>query len=487
MRSRSAAVLFFALVAIVSVALPVSCFSATAVQLSIDTDVSCDMVRVHGVSIYVSGDRDPLHTTQAVAVTHDCSPSADGAQVGTLSVVPSGDRSDSIYIDVVLGLGGQTESCASSITDCVIAKRAAHYVEHHTVHLPIRLSKQCANVTCDPTDTCDKGACVPLESCGDEGCRAGTPDAALTDVVDAAVPDVVVDAPVEPPRLVASGITLPTELAIAGSDLYVTSDAPDGGIFTCPIGNCTAPTAIVSRLTPPTAIAADATNLYYSAANVALRVCDRPSCTATRLLNDDNFSAIAIDSTSLVTVALFNAYGLRIAKADGGTTYMTAQGPVAVAIDSSSAYFYIDSGLVHGVQKCPFTGCIPVNGDPQLATPGPSDSEVSMAVDATHVYWTEATNNRVMRATKDLGGAAEVVAMNVKHPRAVAVSGGFVYWTEEGDTDDDGRVVSAVATTNAPLVIASGQHRPYRLAVAAGRLYWTNRVTAGTVQFVPLR
>lgn len=68
---------------------------------------------------------------------------------------------------------------------------------------------------------------------------------------------------------------MPTDLAVAGDDLFVTTETADGGLIECKSTDCVAPSVVVSGLSQNGAIAADATRLYYSAADVFLRTCRR--------------------------------------------------------------------------------------------------------------------------------------------------------------------------------------------------------------------
>jgi hypothetical protein len=183
---------------------------------------------------------------------------------------------------------------------------------------------------------------------------------------------------------------------------------------------------------------------------------------------------------------MFNAFAASIRKADGGTTLLTFSSPLAMAFDASEVFFYVDdSGTNRGVLKCPLTGCVPLSRPPALTSAGRDVR--SMALDATHVYWSEGDTGRVMSATRDLASPAVALSTTARRPRSVVVAGGFVYWTEEGVDANDGIVVSTRTNGAERQVIASGQEHPYRLVSAGARLIWTNRVANGSVMSAPMR
>jgi hypothetical protein len=72
------------------------------------------------------------------------------------------------------------------------------------------------------------------------------------------------------------------------------------------------------------------------------------------------------------------------------------------------------------------------------------DKARGLAVDATHVYWTNTstlTDGTVMRIPKDGSGVAETFAANQDHPDGIAVDAMAVYWTNDGTktaADQDG-------------------------------------------------
>ncbi|KYF62843.1 hypothetical protein [Sorangium cellulosum] len=99
---------------------------------------------------------------------------------------------------------------------------------------------------------------------------------------------------------------------------------------------------------------------------------------------------------------------------------------------------------------------------------------VGIAVDATHVYWAEYSERKILRKTKDpLGDTAEVFAETNGHPSEIVLANGVLHWV----TDTTGAVQSKA--TNAALdappftTTVDAQAVSKSLAVDDEFIYWT--------------
>jgi len=101
---------------------------------------------------------------------------------------------------------------------------------------------------------------------------------------------------------------------------------------------------------------------------------------------------------------------------------------------------------------------------------GPEQSAWDIAVDATHVYWTDRAARAVMRIPKE-GGTPETLAWPQEDLGRIAVDSNFVYWT---NTLPSGDVMKVAIGGGTPVPIATGQLRPVGIAVDATNVYWTN-------------
>ena len=84
-------------------------------------------------------------------------------EVGTMVVVPEGDRSARVGIRVVMGITKDPTTCTLEAPDgCIVSRRRVQFLEHKPLHLPIGLYAICEGVPCDPESTCNAlGECVP--------------------------------------------------------------------------------------------------------------------------------------------------------------------------------------------------------------------------------------------------------------------------------------------------------------------------------------
>lgn len=113
-----------------------------------------------------------------------------------------------------------------------------------------------------------------------------------------------------------------------------------------------------------------------------------------------------------------------------------------------------------------------------------------MAVDATHVYWTNDApstggNNTVMKVSVD-GGALTTLASGQIHPRNVVLDATHVYWTNNVPSDGAGTVMKVPLGGGASTTLAAGQESLFGLAVNATSVFWSYRGFPNSVRQMPL-
>lgn len=146
-----------------------------------------------------------------------------------------------------------------------------------------------------------------------------------------------------------------------------------------------------------------------------------------------------------------------------------------------------DAALPDGkVMMRPLSGGAPITLAPNAQTPTPLQDPQGIAVDGTHVYWTETAAGNVKRVPM-AGGAVETLVTGATNPTSITISGGRVYFAEYGSwnagaglRNADGTVKSLAISpaTMSPVTsasitpIASGLNGPSSLVVIGSRVVW---------------
>lgn len=174
----------------VAAAAHAACYSTTQIELSVSTDLPCDSVAATGgAEIFVARDSSGLADEQPRATAAGCvgGASATGGSLGTLVLVPSGERNDTVTVEVVLRLPERAAPCRppNDIAACIVARRRVRFIEHQSLRMPITLDSRCRGVICGGDQTCDRGQCFDIDvgecaggDCEVLGAPVDPPDAA---------------------------------------------------------------------------------------------------------------------------------------------------------------------------------------------------------------------------------------------------------------------------------------------------------------------
>src|SRR5262249_42339928 len=119
----------------------VSCRTPTEITLLMSTDVGC--AELHGTTVTIGGPGSEAKAPPA-------SSKACGSDLGSLVVVPSGAKTEELFIKVVGGVGRDPASCVPPQygPDCIVARRAIRFVPHAELRILVPLRAVCKGVAC---------------------------------------------------------------------------------------------------------------------------------------------------------------------------------------------------------------------------------------------------------------------------------------------------------------------------------------------------
>ncbi|HEX8793613.1 MAG TPA: hypothetical protein VF765_21870 [Polyangiaceae bacterium] len=514
-----------ALCAGVALVTPLACLDPTDITLQLDTDVPCSSLQGVTITVGSSGD---YETKAPTTETHSCSP--DGT-IGSLVLVPSGNKDAEVAIRVVAGDGQTADSCQPPGygSGCIVARRILHYLPHTPLTLPVSMRKACAGVPCAPDQTCVDGVCKsaivpnPGDCTSPSGCSEGTlgsvdggmvseggtdsgPDAqdATTDgpsesgtmdvvTVDVSSMDAGMEAGPEAgmeagkdvgtmdgpsgdsgmPVVLASGQQTPYGIATDGTNVYWTNHVASGAVLQVPVGGGT-PITLGSAQASPTAVAVDTTNVYWvdgpSTGGAVVTATIGTSTPTTLTSGQPSLAWITLTAADVfVTESVGNGKVLQIPKGGGVSTFANSEStPLGIANDGTYL-FWADAISNSLVRQGTISSGSIINDATGRATPW------AVAYFNGEVFYTTLTGGTVEKVAVG-GGTVTTLSSGDSSPWAIAVDATGVYWTDNGSGE-----VRTTSTTGGPVTtIASGQNSPRGVAIDATHVYWCDD-TAGTV------
>lgn len=417
------------------------CRSPTEITVHLSTNASCGDVAAGGTALYVGHEGAP---TKQAARTTECA----GGTVGSFVFYPSGDRSERVTVEAIMGLGKSPDECSTASPDrCIFARRTLRYVPHTPLDLPMEMNTECAGLACDSSSTCILGVCKPSdvnapgfcdESCSDGGVEAGRPDATITDATapdaspgDGGVLDAGFDGSVSTcvPALLASGAKLN-----ATGNVFLTADQvfwadgvrvnhvlKAGGLVTSFDTTGGAPVN-------PTKVAVDATNLYYALPGVGgfLAPISGTSGAGIQVVSE-NVTHVTADSSAAYFAGLQGIYIVTRSAPQllplQGVTDISTDGAL-VAWGEGVGSFQIRGGTV------PLTG----STTPITFVSGRGGASTLVAVSAPGAYWVEepsASRSDIFYSVPGRAGIPPSFATEPSSIDALAVDADYVYWLYE--------------------------------------------------------
>ena len=467
-------------------------------MLEVTTDAQC--VDVRGTSITV-GSASALEAKAPAARTDACSSSG---RIGSLAVVPSGDKDDEVAIRVVTGVGKSPEACIDDgyVGGCIVARRILRFLPHTPLVLPVHMGIDCLDVPCGATQTCFKGQCVPAKiDCTDSGgCMpqvgdGGTTDAGIDgsggaagsagsggvgglDAGDAATDALTCTAPqADCNNNAADGC----ETDLNTDALHCGQCGRDCQGGTCNQGMCSAVTMWSAANARPRRIALDATHIYFlEFTNGILRRIPKAGGSVEILAAAKKQGTnLAVDSTHVYFVDDFELTVNRVPKTGGTVEQLATLSGAATWLTLDSANVYVSESAAQGkIYKLSKAGGAPTALASSLWPAG-------VAVSATHAYWPNFQLNAGLWRVPLSGGTAEPVDPTTSNGQEIAVDAMHVYWTVLNAGANKGELRKLPLAGGNVEILATGQAGPRGLALDASHAYWTN-ADDGTVKRIAL-
>lgn len=376
---------------VLAAAIVASCREPTTILLQISTDVDCATVQKQKVVLRI-GTRDAIKAGQG-QTTEATTCDANG-DVGTLTVIPSGDESSPVVISVVLGTVGASAACTPGAPGCIVASRSIGYVGHTTLKLPIKLTKSCIGVPCGFDQTCVAGTCVSNEvrACPNDVCDEGS----LSPV------DAGVDAPVDAGTL-CNGVSVdlssdPVHCGACNFDCT--------GSKTCVNGVCILG---IGNADPLGEIAIDATQVVWTGGATPVSRVPKNGGTPTAIFTPTGGDTV---------------FGLDYSKATNDFRF-------ADNVPSNKVAFYGWSGTT---------------ATPFLSSNGTADARELIA-DGTSVIWRDALSGSLRRDSTLIAIASNPPVLHIAVTKSyfVALAASGVFWTPRGQSSPTLTVLNAGA------------------------------------------
>lgn len=493
-RRRGVVLFLYASCALAALASIAACFGATEIRLEITSNVSCHDLETGDTQLFVSST--DHQSDVPVTETHDCREADGRSTIGSLVLVPSGDRAARLSVEVVTSLGKAARDCTAGHLDgCIVARRQLNFRRHEQVELPIEMRVECLGVACAESETCVLGTCRPSDTnaslfCDETTCDAGSPRSDASDdgdggsmVLDAAgdsaAPEASTPLPcpgaeTSPLRISAGVGTVSYNLFATTTDLYWV-DTVAGNVWSLPKIGGAAKRWATGEDTPSYAVR-DSAALYWTS-NPGLRTEGTPDTASTAVAQvSGNGGGAMVAGNGGVYWFASDTNQILFSQTIGGstTTRMVTSGanisPFDMAFDGTSLY-WSNRGAVSAILRVGATA----NGlAPEVFAA--ASSPTGITVDATRVYW--GNGSSVMAQPKDRSTAAVALATGQDNTVGIAVADTDVYFANLGLSPTFAGNVAHVSTTGGPVTkIASGRS-PTVIVADARCVYWLQRDVA---------
>jgi hypothetical protein len=198
---------------------------------------------------------------------------------------------------------------------------------------------------------------------------------------------------------VATAQQYPLGVSVMGNEVWWVSQSGQA-VRSCVLGSCTNPTTHVSNQGPLWGLAIDGANAYFTdVINGKLTKCSRSSCAATVVSMNDLLGygyGVAVDGNTLYVARSAGGAGAILqcttTSCAAPATFLAGVGARPLAVDTTRVYW----GEGGKLRACPKTGCTAAVIE-EIA----EGSEITgIALDATHVWYTDYASNGIRRVAK---------------------------------------------------------------------------------------
>jgi hypothetical protein len=265
---------------------------------------------------------------------------------------------------------------------------------------------------------------------------------------------------------------------VVNANYFYWTNEDDGTMSRCPILGCNGQPTVHDGQYGPTDMAMNNYDVYWVNSDAStVGWCDRQGCFANLMYPVGDASPVSIASgvdigpywttTGGSIGACIGCGFVQPGQIVGGQDEPRG---IAVASTASGAKPFWAARGAKAIMKCDSQSCAGDGGPTVFVSDQGAVDRV--AVDATHVYW---SNDALIRSCPLDGcvGPPLQIAEGQDHPRALALDDARVYWTNGDGT------VRACPTSgcppSGPTVIVDGQDDPQGLAVTTDYVYWVSR------------
>jgi hypothetical protein len=172
--------------------------------------------------------------------------------------------------------------------------------------------------------------------------------------------------------------------------------------------------------------------------------------------------------------------------------------PYHLAAGFGSVYWPDLLGPQHRIVTCPAAGCD--GGSPRVVVSEANLASytlpTSLAVDATHLYWTAPPGDAslghprptaILRSPVTGEGKPQVLTVDGPDCAELVAHGSYVYWISNVEAPNAAIKRVSKDGSDSPVTLIAGQNRAASLAVDSEYFYWANSYSIGTISRCPLQ